>query len=262
MSIVNCKNVSFAYDSEKTVLNNVTFSIEKGQLISLIGPNGVGKSTLLNCIAGLIKPDSGVIELNEKCISTMSAKTIAQNIAYVPQKNATSFDYSVKDFVVMGRTAQMSVLSVPSRNDYIKAQEALERLGVEHLSERSITKLSGGEQQKVCIARALVQEPKLIIMDEPTSALDYGNQMKVLKLIRELASLDYAVLFTTHNPDHSLILKSDVAILKNGGFLEFGKYSDILTQEKLSEVYNTELRLEYIAGIERMACIPKGLCRK
>lgn len=256
MALIQCNNINFSYDGKRQILNNVSFSIEKGQLVTLLGPNGVGKSTLLNCITGLLKPQNGMVFLDGKDIFSLSRKSIAKKIAYVPQKNNVPFDYLVKEFVVMGRTAHLGILTTPSKHDYKLVDDALLKLGITELAERQINELSGGEQQKACIARALVQEPALVILDEPTAALDYGNQIKVLNLIKELLGLGFAVIQTTHNPDHCLMLGGHVAILDDSGKLELGKCSDIMTEKKLTDVYNTGLRLVYIKEIGRETCVP------
>lgn len=256
MALVQCDNINFSYDGKRQILNNVSFSIEKGQLVTLLGPNGVGKSTLLNCITGLLKPQGGKVFLDGGDIFSLSRKSIARKIAYVPQKNNVPFDYLVKEFVVMGRTAHLGILTPPSEHDYKLVDDALLKLGIADLAERQINELSGGEQQKACIARALVQEPALVILDEPTAALDYGNQIKVLNLIKELLGLGFAVIQTTHNPDHCLMLGGHVAILDASGNLEMGKCSDIMTEKKLTDVYNTDLRLVYIKAIGRETCVP------
>lgn len=258
-SIVEAKKINFCYRESNNILMDIDFSIYPGQLISLLGPNGVGKSTFLNCICGLLKPQSGTVQLCGHDIFKKSRKSIAQSIAYVPQKTTVSFDYSVKDFVVMGRTAHMSMLATPTREDFEKANAAMKELGIIDFADRSISELSGGEQQKACIARALVQSPKLIVLDEPTSALDFGNQLKVLKLIKHLSETGYAILLTTHNPDHCIMLEGTVAILDKKGNLEMGTCSDVMNEERLRRVYNTELRLVYVDEIKRKVCVPCGL---
>ncbi len=256
MALIECNNLSFSYDGSRLVLRDVSFKVEKGQLVTLLGPNGVGKSTLLNCITGLIRPQSGSITLNGRSLTSMTRRAIAKQIAYVPQKTDIPFDYSVEEFVVMGRTAHLGLLATPSADDYAKVKESLVRLDMGLLAHRPINELSGGEQQKACIARALVQEPKLVILDEPTAALDYGNQIKVLNLIRELLSLGFAVIQTTHNPDHCLMLGGHVAILDKSGRLEMGPCGEILTEQRLSEVYETPLRLMYLEELGRATCVP------
>lgn len=257
--IIDIVNVDFSYKPKLPILNNVSATILPGQLITLLGPNGVGKSTLLNCITGLLSPLNGRVELNGEQITKMSKKQIAQNVAYVPQKTAVSFDYSVMDFILMGRTSHMGFFSTPKLDDYKIAEDALQKLDILNLKDRQISELSGGEQQKVCIVRAIVQNPKLIIMDEPTSALDYGNQIKVLKLVKQLSSNGYSVLITTHNPEHPLLLKSDVWILNKEGHLEYGTYESMITEPRLSELYDSEICITEVASAKRKACIIRSL---
>ena len=256
MALIQCENLNFSYSDARQILNRVSLTLEKGQLLTILGPNGVGKSTLLGCIAGLLQPQSGTVLLDGKNIATLSRKAIAKQIAYVPQKNNVPFDYQVREFVVMGRTAHLGLLSTPTSEDYALADEAMEKLAISDLSARPINELSGGEQQKACIARALVQQPALVILDEPTAALDYGNQIKVLKLIRELLHLGFAVIQTTHNPDHCLMLGGQVGILDKDGTLEVGACSKIMTEQRLTQVYGTELHLIHIDKINRQTCLP------
>lgn len=258
-ALVEINGISFEYIRDHLILNNLNASIIPGQLITLLGPNGVGKSTLLNCITGLLFPKSGEILLYGKKIETLSRKTIARSIAYVPQKSAVSFDYSVLEFVVMGRTSQMSMFSTPSTEDYKCAEKALEQLDVLELKDRPVSELSGGEQQKICIARAIAQAPELIIMDEPTSALDFGNQAKVLKLVKSLSSLGYAVLMTTHNPEHALLLDSDVWILHKSGILETGICSQMIEEQALSNLYQIDICISTVREAGRKACLIRSL---
>mgnify|MGYP004510047715 CR=1 FL=1 len=257
--IIECRELCFGYEQDKDILGDISFAIDKGELITLIGPNGAGKSTFLNCLCGLLKPRSGKIMLKGNDISGLSRRQISTVLAYVPQKTSVAFDYSVRDFAVMGRAAYHSMLESPGESDYEKTDAALRMLGIEELSDRPINTLSGGEQQKVCIARALIQEAELIILDEPTSALDYGNQMRVLRLVKELSQMGMAILVTSHNPDHALMLESKVAILEKSGPLEIGACADILTSEKLSRLYSTPLLTVYSPPFERSICLPVGL---
>ena len=159
----------------------------------------------------------------------------------------------------MGRTSHMGFFSAPSSDDYRQSERALEQLDLLRLKNRPISELSGGEQQKVCIARAIVQMPKLIIMDEPTSALDYGNQIKVLKLVKELSASGYAVLITTHNPEHPLLLNSDVWLLERSGTLSAGTCDEMLTEEKLIKLYDTNIRVTHIDSLNRRACFIRSI---
>jgi iron complex transport system ATP-binding protein len=257
--IIETVSIDFSYHPEKKILVDINITIYKRQLITLLGPNGAGKSSLLNCIVGLLRPQKGMVMLNGQNINNLSRKIIAQSVAYVPQKSEVSFDYSVIEFVVMGRTAHMGVFSTPSNEDYRIAENALERLGIKELQMRPISDLSGGEQQKACIARAIAQEPKFIILDEPTSALDFGNQIRVLKLIRQLADSGYAVLVTTHNPEHPLLLNSDVWLLGKDCILQKGSVDEMIQENKLYDLYKTEICISSIGTGGRKVCFIKSL---
>ncbi len=258
-ALISGENVSFGYRKDKPILDDISFSIAPGQLISVLGPNGVGKSTLLNCLCGLLSLRKGRITLLGNDISQLTRRQIAKSIACVSQKLSIAFDYSVREFVVMGRTAHMGVLNTPSPNDYRIVNEALERLDILPLAPRPITELSGGEVQKVCIARALVQEPQLILLDEPTSALDYGNQGRVLRLIRRLCEEGYSVLMTTHNPEHALLLESEVWMLFPNGKLLTGTAEEMITPEKLEPLYGTDLTILPKEIVGRRVCLLRSL---
>lgn len=252
--IVLINNLTFAYNRDKTVLYKINARICRGDLITLLGPNGVGKSTLLNCVIGLLRVKSNTIRLNEHDISSLSIKEIAQNIAYVPQQFQNNFNYTVREYTTMGRTAHKSIFEMPSENDYRIADKALEKLNVLYLQAKLFNEISGGEQQQVCIARAIAQQPKLIVLDEPTSALDYDNQIKVLNLTKKLSEFGYAVLMTTHNPEHSLLLSSTVWLLDRDGQMTVGSSEDLITEKTLRSLYSTDICVGKIPSSERKIC--------
>ncbi len=255
MAILSAENVSFSYYKDSPlILDDITVSIKKGEAVCLLGPNGVGKSTLLNLLCGLLKPNKGRIYLENTDISHLSSKNIAQFIGYVPQKIHLSFNYSVLDYVLLGRTAHMNLLSLPSDEDKKHAMQALEDLDLLDYSHRSVNDLSGGEQQKVSIARALAQNPQIIVFDEPTSALDYGNQVKVLKLVQKLIQKDYAVIMTTHNPDHPLLLDCMTWLLRKNGKIESAPSKEIINRETLTELYGTDVVVIDVKQANRSAC--------
>ena len=217
-NIISINDLTFGYNKERTILSGINAQIRNGDLITLLGPNGTGKSTLLNCITGLLETKNGAIKLNNHNINSLQINHIARIIAYVPQKIQTNFNYTVSEYVTMGRTAHKTIFELPTSKDYCIADEALESLNILHFRTRSFNELSGGEQQQVCIARALAQQPKLIILDEPTAALDFDNQNKVLNLTKKLSELGFAVLMTTHN--YQIVESYPARILKcNDAFL-------------------------------------------
>jgi iron complex transport system ATP-binding protein len=252
--IISIKDLTFAYHKGKPVLNEINAHICNGDLVTLLGPNGVGKSTLLNCITGLLKVKLDVIKLNNNDINSLKIKNIAQIIAYVQQKFQNNFDYTVREYVTMGRTAHKNIFEQPNEKDYRIADEALKELNILHLQKNSYNEISGGEQQQVCIARAIAQQPMLIVLDEPTSALDYDNQIKVLNLTKKLSELGYAVLMTTHNPEHSLLLNSTVWILNRDGQMTVGSAEELINEKTLRGLYTSEICVSKIPSVDRKIC--------
>ena len=258
--IYKVKNLVFSYpEADRRVLDNCSFSLKKGEILSILGPNGAGKSTLLNCVCGLLTPQSGEIELCGINIKNLTNKQIAQKVGYVQQKYHLVFSYFVIDFVTMGRAASINMFRSPGKKDRQLAYEALEELGITHLAMKDFTQLSGGEQQQVTIARAIVQKPKVILFDEPTAHLDYGKQIMALRLISKLANSGYAIIMTTHNPDHAILLGGTVGILDKDGTLQTGPTDSIITQKRLEEIYETKLCLLPIEELARRACLPPNL---
>lgn len=258
--IIEVKDAVFSYPgSERKVLNGCSFAIDKGDLISILGPNGAGKSTLLNCACGLLNPQSGTVLLNNQDIKTMEQKEIAKVIGYVQQNQQATFAYSVFHYVLMGRACNIGLFQRPSKADEEEVWRVLDSMGIRRLAEASVTEISGGERQQAAIARAIVQQPQVIFFDEPTAHLDYGNQINTLRLIATLRNQGFAVIMTTHNPDHCMMLGGKVAILDRDGHLDYGECSEVITEERLKRVYNTELKLTYVDEVKRVTCIPIGI---
>ena len=253
--ILEVKDLSFHYTGSRTIFHDVSFTLDKGEVLSILGTNGAGKSTLLNCIANLFKPASGQIMLNGRAMSSMSITEVAKVIGYVPQIHTPAYAYTVREFTVMGRTPYIGAFSTPSREDYRIADEALERMGISHLRDKAYTEISGGERQQVTIARVLTQQPQIILLDEPTAHLDYGNQYRVVQMVKELAKEGYALLMTTHNPDHAVILDGKVAILDKDGVLGVGRAADTLTADTLTKLYGLKIKTVYDQDAGRNVCI-------
>ncbi|MDC7227230.1 MAG: ABC transporter ATP-binding protein [Spirochaetales bacterium] len=253
--ILEAKNLSFSYQKSRTIFNNVSFRIDAGEILTILGTNGAGKSTLLNCIANMYKPDSGEILLNGKRMSDMDISDVAKLIGYVPQLNSPAYGYSVLEYVVMGRTPYIGAFSTPGAEDYQIANESIEKMDIMHLRDKPYTQISGGEQQQVQIARSLAQQTKIILLDEPTAHLDYGNQFRVVEMIRNLAKEGYSMIMTTHNPEHAFILTGKVAILNRDGMLCVGCAEDTLDAGTLSELYALSIKTKYDADAKRKICI-------
>ncbi len=254
--IYEINDLRFAYDTGgRNVLDGVSLDIEKGDVLSILGPNGAGKSTLLTCMMNLNKSQSGSILVEGKSIAEMSPQELARKVSFVPQNLKPVFGYSVLEFVLMGRAPLISALGRPGKEDKAAAYEALEKIGLLELADRPYTEISGGEMQQASIARAIVRRPQVILFDEPTAHLDYGNQLRTLKVIKELSREGYTTVITTHNPDHAIMLGGRAAILDKQGKITLGSTDELITEEILSKVYHAELKIRYIEELGRKVCL-------
>lgn len=257
--MLHIDNLYFGYSSQHSLLNGIHLTLQQGELLTVLGANGRGKSTLLNCMAGLLKPKCGEILLDNIPLTQLSPKQIAQKIAYVSQQSPQTYQYKVIDYVVLGRAAHLGLFDKPDEADFALAENALDKLGMANFADKIYMQLSGGEKQLVNLARILVQQPQLILFDEPTSALDYGNVFKTLSLIKDLSLQGFTIVMTTHNPDHPMLLHaclphSRVAILNGQGRLQVGSAPAIITQENLTALYHTDLRLIDVPQLKRQIC--------
>ena len=239
---ISVQNLCFSY-GKRRVLNNVNLEIGNGEMLCLLGPNGVGKSTLFNCILGLLTPESGAVKIDGETLTDIGIRELARKIAFVPQSHAPTFNYSVFDMVLMGTTARVGGLSSPGSEQMKLADEALERVGITHLRERGYMHISGGERQLTLIARALAQQSDVIIMDEPTANLDYGNQLRVLIRIRELVREGITVIQSTHNPEHAFLFADRVVALIDGCVAADGPPSESVTEELIEALYGVRVTL-------------------
>ena len=254
--LVDVKNISFSYDKDSpAVFENISFSIEKGDVLCVLGPNGTGKTTLIKCINGLHKVNEGEVYLNGANIQNLSFRDISRTVGYIPQGHVPSFPFTVFDVVLMGRSPYVNITSSPKEKDREIAMNALETLGIEDLKDKPYTNLSGGERQLVFLARVLAQEPDLLILDEPTNHLDFGNQIKLLEIIEQLSKLGLAVIMSSHYPDHAFLAASKVAIMKDKGFIYFGTPDDVLSEENLKKAYGIDVKLMELDD-GRKICVP------
>ncbi len=248
MPLVDIRNVSFAYGPEK-ILDHIGFSLQKREIVCLIGPNGCGKTTLLDCILGFHRFQAGTLMLNGKDTSCMKRAEVAKFLAYVPQIHERTFPYTVKEIVTMGRAAYLGLFGTPSRKDRILAEKALDRIGILHLKNRPYIQLSGGEIQLVMIARALVQQTPVLIMDEPTSHLDFRSELVILEIMTELVKEnDLSIIMATHIPNHAFYfqnnhIKTTIATLHKGGFMAQGPPETVLNEETLRRLYSIKAGL-------------------
>ena len=255
---IEVRHLSFSYGSRQ-VLRDVSFSVGKGRLLSVLGPNGVGKSTLFRCILGLLHGFQGEITVDGTAVSTLGARELARKVAYIPQSNYPAFQYSVFDMVLMGTTAQSRGFSPPGPKQEAAALEALERLDISHLADRSYTRLSGGERQLVLIARALAQQSTVLLMDEPTANLDYGNQIRVLTKVRALADAGYTIVQSTHNPEQSYLFSHQILAMKDGQVLAHGAPGEVMNEDLIRALYGIDAEVVSLRDGRMRVCIPRDL---
>jgi len=258
--IYEIRDLCFRYpESDRDVLSSINLRIAQGEIVSILGRNGAGKSTLLMTMLKLLKPQSGEILLKGQSIKDMGEREIARIVGYVPQIHIPSFPFSVLEFITMGTASGLGFFQKPGKVELESAKAALNELGIDSLCDKPYTNISGGERQKATIARAIVARPDIVLFDEPTAHLDYGSQLLVLRTIKELAEKGFSIVITTHNPDHALLLGGTAALMSIDGELRYGDTEEIVTQENLSSIYNTDIRLEYIETLGRKACIYSNL---
>lgn len=241
--MIALKNISCGYQ-KKEVLSGVSVEIKQQNLTCLLGKNGVGKTTLFKTILGLLPVLKGEIIFNNKKKNAIPAKEFAKLISYVPQAHNTPFPFKVLDVVVMGQYIHSSgFMGAPAKQNIDIAVECLEILGINHLTHRNFTTLSGGEKQMVLIARAMAQQPDYIALDEPTANLDLGNRSQVMQTLCTLRDKGYGILMNTHSPQQVLHYADYVILLKNKGVAGKGKPAQVLTTNAVSELYNTPLEI-------------------
>lgn len=257
MSTLSIENATFSYDGKTDIFTDLTYSITNKEVFCILGPNGIGKSTLLKSIMNLHPLKKGCIKLDGKDIRSYSHLELARKISFIQQTYKFSFPYKVLDVILMGRTPHLNSMNRPSKKDYEKVMEAVYALNLEDLIYRPCTQLSGGQLQLVMIARAIAQEAEFLMLDEPTSHLDFGKQMQTLDLIKETQSRNIGVIMTTHYPDHAFMVGDKVAIMDKGNFISVGTPDEVITSESLKQIYGIDIRvMDLKSDIGRKVCIP------
>lgn len=253
---VEVDSLSFAYGDEK-VIEDASFETGKGDITAILGPNGSGKSTLANCVCGLEAPERGSIRIGGREISEMSRKETARKIGFVPQKEEKSFPKTVFNRVLTGRKPYFKFR--PGERDFRKVKRVLKKLGLHEISEKRMSEISGGQRQKVLIARALVQEPDLLILDEPTNNLDLNHQLEVLEILRDKAEQGVSVIIVLHDLNLALRLADRFVVMKNGRIIDSGG-SEVLSENMISDVYSIDVSMRRHNEIDLI--IPKSSRRK
>jgi len=239
----------------RTVGRDVSFTLDAGEVLCVLGPNGGGKTTLFRTILGLLAPHGGRVTLDSASLESLSRSEIARRVGYVPQGHSAYFAYTVREFVMMGRTAHLGTFASPGRKDFAVADRVLESLAIAELAEKPVTEISGGERQLALVARALAQEPKLLVLDEPTASLDFGNQVRVLQRISALAGSGISILFSSHDPDHAFLCARRALLLAEGRVLEIGAPRDVIRSDTLERMYKVSVQVLPLPGGAH-TCLP------
>jgi len=239
--ILTANGLTIGYGA-RAIGRAIDVAVSAGEVLALLGPNGGGKTTLLKTLLGLIPPLAGAVRLAGRPLAELSTRERARVMAYVPQSHAGTFPFTVSEVVLMGRTAHAGLFSRPSTRDRAVAAAMIARMGVDHLADRPYTDISGGERQLALIARALAQEPKIVLLDEPTASLDFGNQGKVMREIRRLADSGFGVLFSTHDPNHARRYADRALLIRDGAVLREGPVGEAITREGLSTLYGVAVQ--------------------
>ncbi|MGB7788619.1 ABC transporter ATP-binding protein [Methanoregula sp.] len=254
--ILEVDRAGYAYPRGKQVFSDISFSLSDKEVLCILGPNGIGKSTLIKCLANLYRVDIGSIRLFGEDMSELKQIDVAKKIGYVPQAHEIIFPFSVQEFVLMGRAPHLAAFSSPGKVDYAKADEKIDLVGIRKIADKPVNEISGGEYQLAMIARALTQEPSILLLDEPTSHLDFGNQIRVLDIIDQLADSGLSVIMSSHFPDHAFLTSDNVAIMQHGTFMVYGPAEEVITEENLRHTYGIDVRIEYSNNAGRHVCIP------
>lgn len=256
--IYEVKNGTFGYN-DRLILNDIHFSIRDGEVMSILGPNGVGKTTLLKCMMGLLKWKEGESRLDGENIRNIKPKDFWQKIAYVPQAKGAAFGYKAIDMVTLGRSAHLGMFSQPKAEDREAARQAMEDMGILYLQDKLCTEMSGGELQMVLIARALTINPKMLVLDEPESNLDFRNQLIILETIRNLSKKrGISAIVNTHYPEHALKISDKALILNREGRNIFGNADEIIHEENMRQAFSVQVHIDRFsyAGNEYRSVVP------
>ena len=247
--LLSFDRITFGYQPNgQTVLRALSLDIQPGTVTAILGPNGAGKTTLLHLALGWLAPQSGQIQLDGRSLDSFSRRDLGQWMALVPQSERIPFDYSILEYVLLGRAPYLAPLDMPGAEDYAIGEQIIEQVGLGQLNGRAITTLSGGERQLALVARALAQQPRLLLLDEPTSHLDLANKVRLLKLMQELAARGVTLLLTTHEPEVAAAVATHLVLMRDGQVYHAGLLPQVFTAEHLSATYGVPVKVTQVDG--------------
>ncbi len=250
MSYVQIRNLYFTYRSHNNdtefELSIENLEIEKGNFVSILGPNGSGKSTILKIIAGLLPYKTGSIIVDGIELNKYTEKEYSKIVAYVPQKTYTIFPFSVYEIVMMGRTPYQNLLAFENKSDLEIVNYAMELLGISHLKKKGINEISGGELQRVFIARALAQEPRIILLDEPNAHLDLEHQISIFTMLKKMnTEQNLTIINISHDLNLVGIYSSEIILMKNGKIASHGNKTTMLSEQNIKNIFNVDAEIVY-----------------
>lgn len=257
-TLIDINNITLSY-RDKSILSGVSFDVAAGDFFVIIGPNGAGKTSLLKTMAGLQKIQQGSIKIKGREISLYPRKRLSQIMAIVPQQIEVGFPFTVADTVIMGRTPHLGFLGMESPEDFHIADEAMKFTDVAHLSERKLYQLSGGELQRVIIARAICQQPEIILLDEPTTALDPAHQLKIMDLMERLRQQNNTtIIMVSHDLNLASMYGDRLLLLKDGQVIKSGDPQTVLNKTLLEKCYGCRMHVDQnpLGHVARITPVP------
>jgi iron complex transport system ATP-binding protein len=245
MHVLTVENLSFQYLPEVSTLRSISIDITQGEFITLVGPNGAGKSTLLKLLARFLLPQEGRVLLRDRPITAFTRAELSRRIAYVPQEREIHFPFTVAEIVLMGRSPHSRGHVFESAHDRTVAEEMMHVTDITHLAGHSIASLSGGERQRAFIARALAQQPELLLLDEPNAHLDIAHQIDIFRIIKRLSlESGLTVVSVSHDLNLAAMHSARVALLVSGGLTAVGTPAEVLTEDRIQEAFRTPVTVD------------------
>lgn len=251
--ILEVENGCFGYPKQEEILKNINLHLEKGHILSVLGPNGIGKTTLLKCMIGLLPWTSGRSILNGTDLCKMKSKDIWNTISYIPQAHSFSFSYTGLEMVMLGRSSHLGLFEQPGAQEIEMAEVMMEKVSITHLAGKDCNRMSGGELQMVLIARALINEPELIILDEPETGLDFHNQILVLNMIERLAHEEgISAIMNTHYPTNAMSIADEAFMMNRKGDRFYGTTDSILNEQNISRSFDVNVIVDEVSYKDRL----------